>query len=160
MILSAVLALPAITAMENMNDMAVDNPPANPVTGDAHAMGGINWFVIALFLGIIVLAGYFAFNTEKLKKINFLNYPPLKSLLKSRWYPLIFVAPTFIIFSVIVIQLFFGSGETSYNFGAVMVWILLWPILPVLFLLFGSAKIPPELWRLDHHLCVPYYYVA
>jgi len=136
MILSAVLALPAMAAMENMNGMA-DNPPADPVTGDAHAMGGINWFVIALFLGVIAVAGYFAFNTEKLKKINFLNYPPLKSLLKSRWYPLIFVVPTFIIFSVIVIQLFFGSGETSYNFGAVMVWILLWPILPVLFLLFG-----------------------
>jgi len=133
LILSAVLALPAMAAMEGM---VMDNPPDGHVTSDA-MNGGINWFVIALFLGIIAVAGYFAFNTEKLKKINFLNYPPLKSLLKSRWYPLIFVAPTFIIFSIIVFQLFFGSGETSYNFGAVMVWILLWPILPVLFLLFG-----------------------
>jgi TM2 domain-containing membrane protein YozV len=138
MILSAVLALPAVTAMENMNDMVMNNTPADPVTGDAHAMnGGINWLVIALFLGVIAVVGYLASNTEKFKKINFLNYPPLKSLLKSRWYPLIFVAPTFIIFSIIVFQLFFGSAETSYNFGAVMVWILLWPILPVFFLLFG-----------------------
>jgi polyferredoxin len=137
MILSAVLALPAMAAMENMNDMGMNNTPADTVIGDAHAMGGINWLVIALFLGVIAVAGYFASNTEKLRKINFLEYPSLKSLLKSRWYPLIFVAPTFIIFSIIVYQLFFGSVETSYNFGAVMVWILLWPILPVLFLLFG-----------------------
>lgn len=103
-----------------------------------HGMdGAVNWYAIALFIAIIGVAGYYASKTEKLKKINFLNYAPLKSLLKSRWYPLIFVLPTMIIFAILVIKLFFGSPEASSNFGSIMMWILLWPILPVLFLLFG-----------------------
>jgi len=107
-------------------------------TSDAHAMtGDVNWYVTLFFLGIIGIAGYFVFRSEKLKSMNFLNYVPLKTLLKSRWYPLIFVMPTLIIFGIILIQLFIGSMETTYNFGSVMVWIFLWPIMPILFLLFG-----------------------
>ncbi|MDL5501831.1 MAG: 4Fe-4S binding protein, partial [Candidatus Methanoperedens sp.] len=92
---------------------------------------------IALFLLAIVALGFVAFNTGKLSKINFLNNPQLKALLKSKWYPLIFVLPTMLIFGILVIQLFFGPEETALNFGSVMVWIFLWPILPVLFLVFG-----------------------
>jgi polyferredoxin len=99
--------------------------------------GAINWYVITVLFSIIGIAGFFATKPEKPKKINFLNYAPLKALLRSRWYPLIFVLPTIIVFGIILLQLFFGSLETSYNFGSVMVWIFLWPILPVLFLLFG-----------------------
>lgn len=131
-------ALPANAAgMDNM-DMGDHSSMDMNDPAMVHSMNGdVNWYVIALFIAIIGVAGYYASKTGKLKKINFLNYPPLKSLLKSRWYPLIFVLPTMIIFGIIVAQLFLGSGETSYNFGSVMVWILLWPILPVLFLLFG-----------------------
>src|SRR5659263_258790 len=119
----------------NMNDPTAMNMD-QPASG--HGMNGdVNWYVIALFIAIIGVAGYYASKPEKLKKINFLNYVPLKSLLKSRWYPLIFVLPTMIIFTIIVIKLFFGSVEASSNFGSIMMWILLWPILPVLFLLFG-----------------------
>lgn len=107
-------------------------------TSDPHAMtGGVNWYAIISLLGIIGVAGFFASNTERLRKVNFLNYAPLNSLLKSRWYPLIFVLPTMIVFGIIIVQLFLGSVETSNNFGSVMVWIFLWPLLPILFLLFG-----------------------
>jgi len=78
----------------------------------------------ALFLGLIGVAGYFSSNTENLRKINFLELSLLKSLLKSRWYPLIFVAPTILIFGIIVIKLFFGGVRHHTNFGSVMVWIL------------------------------------
>ena len=132
------LALPVNAAgMDNMdmgdhNTMNMDQPAAG------HGMNGdVNWYVIALFIAIIGVAGYYASKPEKLRKINFLNYAPLKSLLKSRWYPLVFVLPTMIIFAILVIKLFFGSVEASSNFGSIMMWIFLWPILPVLFLLFG-----------------------
>jgi ferredoxin len=105
--------------------------------GGTGASEAINWYVITMLFGIIGIAGFFAAKPEKLKKINFLNYALLKALLRSRWYPLIFVLPTIIVFGIILMQLFFGRMETSYNFGSVMVWIFLWPILPVLFLLFG-----------------------
>jgi polyferredoxin len=141
--LSVVFVLVASAAVSDPMDMS-DHSKMNTTdqhdteTTDAHAMtGGINWFAIISLLGIIGVAGFFATKTEKLKKVNFLNYPPLNALLKSRWYPLIFVLPTMIVFGIIIIQLFYGSAETAYNFGSVMVWILLWPLLPILFLVFG-----------------------
>lgn len=129
-------ALPTNAAgMDNM-DMS-DHSTMN-MGAAGHGMNEeVNWYVIALVIAIIGIAGYYASKTEKLRKINLLDYAPLKSLLKSRWYPLIFVLPTIIIFTIILIKLFFGSVEASSNFGSIMVWILLWPILPVLFLLFG-----------------------
>ena len=142
-LLSAAFALPAGAAVSDPMDMG-DHTEMN--TEDQHAMeasdphamtGGINWYAIISLLGIIGVAGFFASNTERLKKVNFLNYAPLNALLKSRWYPLIFVLPTMIVFGIIIVQLFYGSAETSSNFGSVMVWIFLWPLLPILFLLFG-----------------------
>jgi len=142
--LAASIVLPASAVMSDNMDMTdhsgmdMGNQNSMDNMGDAHAMKGeINWYVIAAFIGLILIVAYFVSNTERLKKVNFLNYAPLNSLLKSRWYPLIFVLPTMIIFGLIVTQLFFGVNESGYNFGSVMVWILLWPILPVLFLLFG-----------------------
>ncbi len=142
-LLSAVIVLPAGASESGQMDMT-DHAGMSSSDGhdmaaaDPHAMtGNVNWYAILFFLGIIGVAGFFAFNTEKLKKINFLKYAPLNALLKSRWYPLIFVLPAMIVFGIIIVQLFFGSAETSYNFGSVMVWIILWPILPILFLVFG-----------------------
>lgn len=142
-LLSAAFALPAGAAATDTMDMGdhggmnMDDPQAMEAT-DAHAMtGSVNWYAIISLLGIIGVAGFFASNTEKLKKVNFLNYAPLKALLTSRWYPLIFVLPTMIVFGILIAQLFLGSVETSNNFGSVMVWIFLWPLLPILFLVFG-----------------------
>ncbi|MBU4340520.1 MAG: 4Fe-4S binding protein, partial [Euryarchaeota archaeon] len=142
-LLSAAFALPAGAAVSDMMDMG-DNTSMNTEdqhakeTVDPHATtGGVNWFAIISLLGIIGIAGFFASNTERLKKVNFMDYAPLKALLKSRWYPLIFVLPTMIVFGILIVQLFLGSAETSNNFGSVMVWIFLWPLLPILFLLFG-----------------------
>ncbi len=143
LLLPAVSVLPAGASASDqmdMNDhagMNMDDGHAKEAA-DPHAMtGSVNWFAIISLLGIIGVAGYSASNTEKLKKVNFLNYAPLKALLTSRWYPLIFVLPTMIIFGILITQLFLGSVETSGNFGSVMVWIFLWPLLPILFLVFG-----------------------
>jgi len=136
----SLLAGAAVSDPMDMNDHSKMNTAEkhDENTSDPHAMtGGVNWYAIISFLGIIGVAGFFASNTERLKKVNFLNYAPLKALLKSRWYPLIFVLPTMIVFGIIIIQLFYGSAETAYNFGSVMVWIFLWPLMPIMFLLFG-----------------------
>lgn len=131
-LLSSAIVLPVGGSMGGGDD--------EPADADAMA-AAVNWPAIILFLGFFLTLGAwfyaFNFNSERLRSINFLNHPPLKSLLKSRWYPLIFVLPTLGVFGIIIVQLFFGSLEVTDNFGAVMVWILLWPILPVLFLLFG-----------------------
>ncbi len=142
-LLSAAFVLPVgatATDTMDMGDHTVINTEDQHAkeTSDPHAMtGGINWYAIISLLGIIGVAGFFASNTEKLKKVNFLNHTSLKALLTSRWYPLIFVLPTMIIFGILILQLFLGSVETSNNFGSVMVWIFLWPLLPILFLVFG-----------------------
>lgn len=140
-LLSAAMALHAGAAESDpMGDHTGMNMESghDAETSDPHAMtGGINWYAILLLFGIIGASGFFVSNTEKLKKINFLDYAPLNALLKSRWYPLIFVLPTLIVFGIIIIQLFYGKAGTSTNFGSVMVWIFLWPLLPILFLLFG-----------------------
>jgi len=138
-ILLFAFSLPAnANEKDNMDMSDHDKMNMEEESAGGHSMEGeVNWSVIVLFVAFIGTAGYYASKTERLRKINLLDYPTLRSLLKSRWYPLIFVLPTIIIFGIIVTQLFFGSGEASYNFGSVMIWILLWPILPVLFLLFG-----------------------
>jgi len=142
-LLSAAFALPAggaVSAPPDKGDhtrMNTDDQHSTEAS-DPHAMaGGVNWYAIMLLLGIIGAAGFFLSNTERLKRINFLNYAPLNALLKSRWYPLVFVLPTMIVFGIILVALLFGSAETSRNFGSVMVWVFLWPLLPILFLLFG-----------------------
>src|SRR3990172_7884202 len=98
---------------------------------------GVNWYIISGFLGTIAVVGFFGARSDKWKKNNLLDVGLIKNLFKSRWYPLIFVLPTTIIFAVLLTQLFFGNPQPSNNFGSVMVWILLWPVLPVLYFMFG-----------------------
>ncbi|MDO9097623.1 MAG: hypothetical protein Q7U60_05845, partial [Candidatus Methanoperedens sp.] len=106
-LLSAAFVLSASAAVHEPMDMGeggMDMEEQTPGSAeDPHAMeDNVNWYVILSFVGIIGLLGYFASNTEKLKNINFLDMPSIKTLLKSRWYPLIFVLPTMIIFALIL----------------------------------------------------------
>lgn len=127
--------------MPGMSDVEMQNitqPPDVHDSTEIHdSSGDVNWYVISGFLGTIAIAGIFVARSDKWKKNNLLNVKLIKSLLKSRWYPLIFVLPTTIIFIVLLSQLFFGNPESSNNFGSVMVWILLWPVLPILYFMFG-----------------------
>ena len=115
-----------------------DEPSHTEEAGGHHSIAGeIDWILIVGFVGTIVSVGYLGARSDKWKDTNLLDVQAIKNLLKSRWYPLVFVLPTTVVFGVIFWQLFFGSLEASSNFGSVMVWILMWPVLPVLFLLFG-----------------------
>jgi len=121
--------------MEGMSDAEMQNIDQ---PSEVHESAeDVNWYAISGFLGAIAVAGFFVARSDKFKKNNLLDVGLIKSLLKSRWYPLIFVLPTTIVFAVLISQLFFGSLQPSNNFGSVMVWILLWPVLPVLYFMFG-----------------------
>jgi ferredoxin len=61
----------------------------------------------------------------------------LKSLLASKYFPGVIQWPTFILFVLVLYNLFLGTADPAHNFGSVMTWVLWWPALAVLFLLVG-----------------------
>lgn len=61
----------------------------------------------------------------------------LTKLLKKKWYPLvpqIFVAA---IFGFMILNLLIGSREAGKNPGAIISWLLWWPIIPITFIFLG-----------------------
>jgi len=71
------------------------------------------------------------------QKTNFLKNKMFARFIKSRWYPVIFQIPIALIFAFIVFELIAGSSEAHDNFGTAGTWVLWWPLLPILLLLFG-----------------------
>ncbi len=71
------------------------------------------------------------------KRMNFLDYPMIRSFIRSRWYPGIFQWIAMGVFGVIVVELALGTVNPSRNFGTSMTWVLWWPLIPVLFLGLG-----------------------
>ncbi|MBP2645806.1 MAG: 4Fe-4S ferredoxin iron-sulfur binding protein, partial [Firmicutes bacterium] len=61
----------------------------------------------------------------------------LKAVLKSKWYPGVFQIPVLIVFAFITYELFFGPASAHQNFGTALTWILWWPLIPLVFLMFG-----------------------
>lgn len=68
---------------------------------------------------------------------DYLSNKIIKRFIKSKWYPLIFQIPTAIVFAFIVFELLAGPTSPHDNFGTSATWILWWPLLPILFVLFG-----------------------
>lgn len=66
------------------------------------------------------------------KKSNF-----LKAILASKLFPGILQYPTALVFAVIIYELLFGPLSPGKNFGTAMTWVLWWPLIPLLFLIFG-----------------------
>ena len=58
-------------------------------------------------------------------------------LLKSRCYPVALQIPVFAVFAAILYFLFAASASAHDNLGSVLVWIVWWPLLPLILLLFG-----------------------
>jgi len=61
----------------------------------------------------------------------------LNRLLKSSLFPGILQWPTAFVFAVIIYQLLYGPVSGHDNFGTSMTWILWWPIIPLIFFIFG-----------------------
>ncbi|SDZ12391.1 4Fe-4S binding domain-containing protein [Evansella caseinilytica] len=71
------------------------------------------------------------------KTINLLDIPIIKHFIKSNYYPGIFQWAGIGVFAVIMYQLLFGTSDSDKNFGTAMVWVLWWPVIPILFVAAG-----------------------
>lgn len=61
----------------------------------------------------------------------------LKKVLAHKLFPGIIQVPVAIVFAFIIWQLTFGSSSAHDNFGTAMTWVLWWPLIPLLFIVFG-----------------------
>lgn len=71
-------------------------------------------------------------NKDSSKKSNL-----LKKILAHPLYPGIIQWPVLLLFAYIIFVLAFGPILAHDNFGTAMTWVLWWPVLPLLFILFG-----------------------
>ncbi|MBU3177837.1 4Fe-4S binding protein [Clostridium estertheticum] len=71
------------------------------------------------------------------KQTDFLKNKTFKKFIKSKWYPGIFQWPVALVFAFIVYELIAGPSDAHDNFGTAGTWVLWWPLLPILLLLFG-----------------------
>lgn len=70
---------------------------------------------------------------------DLLAWRPVKAFLRSRWYPGIFQWPAAAVFAIVVWQLLAGPQRAHDNLGTALVWVLWWPIIPILFLVAGRV---------------------
>lgn len=68
---------------------------------------------------------------------DLLRRPVIARFLRSRWYPSALQIPVFAVFGAILYFLFAASASAHDNLGSVLVWIVWWPLLPLILLLFG-----------------------
>ncbi|MBW9173534.1 4Fe-4S binding protein [Clostridium estertheticum] len=71
------------------------------------------------------------------KQTDFLKNKAFKKFIKSKWYPGIFQWPVALVFAFIVYELIAGPSDAHDNFGTAGTWVLWWPLLPILLVLFG-----------------------
>lgn len=61
----------------------------------------------------------------------------LGKVFRSRYFPGIIQWPALVIFAFLIYQTLWGPSSAHDNFGSAMIWIVWWPLVPVIFLLFG-----------------------
>ena len=74
---------------------------------------------------------------SKHHKHNLLDIPALNAFIRSKWFPAVFQWPIAIIFAFIVFELIAGPGTAHDNFGTAGTWVIWWPLIPLIFLIFG-----------------------
>jgi polyferredoxin len=82
---------------------------------------------------------------------NLLDYGPVAAIARSRYFPVVFQWMTASVFFVIVWQLLLGPQTAHDNAGTALVWVLWWPLLPLLFLALGRfwCAVCPFGWLSD-----------
>lgn len=71
------------------------------------------------------------------KKLATKNDNFIKRIMASKLYPGILQYPIAAVFAFIVLLLAFGPKEAHDNLGTALTWVLWWPLIPLLFILFG-----------------------
>jgi polyferredoxin len=68
---------------------------------------------------------------------NLLDRPLIGRALRSRWYPGLFQWIAVAIFAIVVWQLMAGPQAAHDNLGTALVWVLWWPLIPIIFVAVG-----------------------
>jgi polyferredoxin len=68
---------------------------------------------------------------------NLMAIPAVAALLRSRWYPGVLQVPVAAVFGLVGYQLLAGPDSAHDNAGTALMWVLWWPVIPIVFLLLG-----------------------
>ena len=72
-------------------------------------------------------------------------------LLRSRWWPQVLQVPAAAVFGLVAYQLLTGPSSAHDNAGTALMWVIWWPLLPILFVVLGRVwcTICPFGWLSD-----------
>lgn len=68
---------------------------------------------------------------------NLMAFRPVSTVARSRWYPGILQWAAIAVFAVVVYQLLVGPDAAHDNLGTALVWVLWWPLIPIIFVAVG-----------------------
>lgn len=71
------------------------------------------------------------------KGLDLLKFPVVKSIMKSKYFPKIFQIPVAAVFGLIAYELLAGPSSAHDNPGTALMWVLWWPLIPIVFLFVG-----------------------
>lgn len=71
------------------------------------------------------------------KGLDLLKFPAVKAMMKSKYFPKIFQIPVAAVFGLIGYELLAGPSSAHENPGTALMWVLWWPLIPILFLFVG-----------------------
>ncbi len=68
---------------------------------------------------------------------DLLKHRAVSAVLRSRWYPGVFQIPIAAVFGLVAYELLAGPPKAHDNAGTALMWVLWWPLLPIVYVLFG-----------------------
>ncbi len=82
---------------------------------------------------------------------NLLELRPVAAVASSRFYPVVLQWMAATVFALILWQLLLGPENAHDNLGTALTWVIWWPLLPLVFLLFGRfwCAVCPFGWLSD-----------
>jgi len=68
---------------------------------------------------------------------NLLDNRMIAAVMRSRWYPGVFEIPVAAVFGLVAYELLVGPDIAHDNTGTALMWVLWWPLLPIVFIFLG-----------------------
>ncbi|HEX7405820.1 MAG TPA: 4Fe-4S binding protein [Candidatus Nanopelagicaceae bacterium] len=68
---------------------------------------------------------------------DLLKTPLIRGIMRSRWYPGVLQIPIAAVFGLVVYELLTGPSSAHENAGTALLWVLWWPIIPIVFIFLG-----------------------
>ena len=68
---------------------------------------------------------------------NLLKIRAVQSVMRSRWYPGVLQIPIAAVFGLIAYELLVGPTSAHDNAGTALMWVLWWPLIPIVFVFLG-----------------------